>query len=284
MPRSKDDSSEGGFQKIPRKRKPVRDKAPRPHRRGQQQAEPHIPVAEPPVGRKENTMPKTIAPSTPTPAPKVTMVKDLRDVSKLTITHPLAHPNDPPEMKALLDLAILPPMKVDGQDNPEFRPARDKLRNAMNAVDGQDLSRKLNLFAQRAISGTATWEEVSAMFGLYTAQGRRWHAHDVLAVQKAVAAIKTSRPALNALLNTTFVALTLEGQQVRNLARQVPNTTYVSYSYSGDALPAYLKVLKASGLTDAAVELERHIGDSNMRAVLAQQRKAAAKEAEAEGK
>lgn len=192
----------------------------------------------------------------------------------------LAHPNDSQSMKMVLNLVILPPMKVDGQNNPAFRAARDTLRNAMNAVDPGDLGRKVNLFTQRIISGTARPEEISAMFGIYTAQGRRWQAHDVLAVQKAVAAIKASRPALTALFTETFSAPTREGPQTRNLAHQVPNTTYVSYAYGKEALPAYLGILKANGLASAAAELERHIGESNMRAVLAQQRKVAAKTTE----
>lgn len=223
------------------------------------------------------TAPTIIAPVAQKAQSTATVVRPQNARPVTAPVQQLAHPNDSQGMKTVLNLAILPPMKVNGEDNPEFISARNTLRNAMNAVDPGDLGRKVNLFAQRTISGTATPQEISAMFGIYTAQGRRWQARDVLAVKNAVAAIKTSRPALTALLTETFSAPTREGPQTRSLAHQVPNTTYVSYAYGKEALPAYLGILKANGLTVAATELEHHIGESNMSAVLAQQRKATAK-------
>lgn len=196
----------------------------------------------------------------------------------------LIHPRDTKEMVAVMNLAILPPMKVDNQDNPKFTLAREALRKAIGAVDERDLGRKINTFVQRTISGTASPQETDAMFGLYTAQGRRWQAHDVLAVKRVITAVKTSRPALLGLFTETFVVQTREGPQNRNLAHQVPNTNYVSYAYNKESLPAYLKVLKANNLTDAAKELENYIGESNLRAVMAQQRAQQRKAADAAAK
>lgn len=215
------------------------------------------------------------APKTPTPVtPTVITYNSLASAADAMKANAAVGPdrNGPNMNDVLLKSAALPPMKVNGQDNPAFITARNALRLAIGAVDPRELSRAVNLLAQKTISDVATPVEVNAMFGIYTAQGRRWQAHNVLAIRKAVAAIKTSRSALTALLAKTFTELTPEGTQVRNLARQVPNTIYVSYAYGMDALPAYLNVLKDNGLTEAAAELERHIGESNMRAVLAQQR------------
>lgn len=278
------DESRGGFVPTdhPRKfRNPKKGGASRP-RPGlgdrQKDTESHVApgaASPPPVRKKEGgerSMP--IKDQTPPKATNYSSFQIAAHAMRATVgpAEQLVRPNDGPEMKRVLELAVLPPLKVDGQDNPAFKPAYDALRAAIGAANEQDLGKKLNLFAQRTISGVATQAEINAMFGIYTAKNRRWQAHDVLAVRNAVAAIKTSRPALTALLTETFVAQTLEGAQVRNLARQVPNTTYVSYAYGKDALPAYLKILKDNGLTDAAAELERHIGESNLRAALAQQR------------
>ncbi len=185
-------------------------------------------------------------------------------------------------IKALLVVARqgLPRQLEDGQRNPGYDAALARVKSLIAATTREDLARATSLLKQRVISESADPEELNALFAICTAQGRRFEAHDVLAIRDAVSAIRQDMSALRDLMGRSFTFVTKDGEKItQEVARPVEGTSFIRYATHPAALPLYVAVLKAHGMAEAK-SLANHIANANQRLLLAQMRKAATPNAE----